>query len=100
MPRPRHLAFLALLALVTTFGFGLGYSAQIPTSTPGRTEPPPAPTTDLPKAPPLPANPQPQIAANYGSLPLYFIANQGQVDKRANITLRAAGRLPFSPKMK
>jgi hypothetical protein len=64
MPRPRHPAVLALLVLATAFCFSLGYSSQNLTAAPGRPEPPPAPITDTPKAPPLPAGPRPQIAAN------------------------------------
>ena len=98
MPRLRNLAALFLLVLLSAFGVSLGYSFHDSAAAPDKPEPPPAQLTDSAKAPPLPSGPKPQVAANYGRLPLYFIENRGQVNKKVKYYVKGGGQTTFFTK--
>ena len=49
------------------------------------------PAVDFKKAPPVKTNNLTSVCPDFGSVPLYFIPNKGQVDKKALFYVRAAG---------
>ena len=99
MSRLNRFAVLALSAVMMGFCFCLGYSASNPdpaTCQAGSA----LPTTPLSAAAveSPPTGTTPRMATDYGQLPLYFIENRGQVDRRVHYYVRGGGQTTFFAK--
>lgn len=98
MTRISLLSCLILLASILAFCFSLGYSASNPAAILDKQESFPNNLTKPQNASVPAAISKPLIMPPYGRLPLYFIANRGQVDKRVKYYVRTNGQTTFFTK--
>ena len=94
MYRPRRIIPFALSALVFFGFFNLSYVYSNPIADAYSTRPAISPISEAKTSLP-PAAATPRVETDYGRLPLYFIENRGQVDKRVKYYVRGGGQTTF-----
>jgi hypothetical protein len=96
MPRFRRFVVLALFAAMMVSCFCLGYSASTPDSTDNQKGSALPATFLAPAATESPiTGTTPRMVSDYGQLPLYFIENRGQVNRRVRYYVRGGGQTTF-----
>jgi hypothetical protein len=99
MSRLRRLVVLVPFAVIIGFYFFLGHHASNPASTGSQMGSALPATPAAPVAIGSPAtSPAPRVATDYGRLPLYFIENRGQADRRVQYYVKGGGGTTFFTK--